>query len=275
MIIKIILPALLIDLSFLSFADADNRLFPTDILNKGEVDARLSVGNDHHSENVIFHGNPGTQSSDLTRESIQVRYGLGANWHIGARLPYVSHGVSHTDFSNPPAHFSSEIRENPFFLATYGIVNDATNPFTLNGELLIHPNVTGKITTYSGRLTTGWKSSDTLKLFASDTYTTTTRHNPELADSNTISFGAYKDISKRITLIPEAHYSFVQRTDKFSSFDQYGIGLSSNIQIFQNTYLVPEVGRYWNSSGNSVDGFFHRDAVTNGTVFYLALYHLF
>ena len=53
MLIKTIITALFIEMSFLPFAHADNRLFPTDILNKGEIDARLAVEYDTHSNNVI------------------------------------------------------------------------------------------------------------------------------------------------------------------------------------------------------------------------------
>lgn len=107
-----------------SSCHAENRLFPTAILNQGEVDAAIFASHDTHSSNLNFLGNAGSQSSNNTTESIEARYGLGANWQIGASLHYRSQGVIHTNFSNPSAHFSNrsgEGSQNPTLRATYEI----------------------------------------------------------------------------------------------------------------------------------------------------------
>jgi hypothetical protein len=256
-------------------AHADSRLFPTDILNQGEVDTQVSINHQRNSSDINSLADTGTQSQRLTAESVQGRYGLGGNWQVGASLNYQTEDTAHTDYSSPPAHFvqtSSDRWRNPAFWATYGLINDKTNPFSLNGELLVSPDVTSTPTSYVARLSSGWRDSDTLRLYA--TYSAKFVIGSNNADSNSIAIGAYQDISDSVTLIPHASYTRFNATSTFSSQTQYGAGLSADIQIFKGTYLIPDVSFYKNSSRNTKDGLFHADGAS-GTSINLALYHLY
>lgn len=259
----------------ISIAHAENRLFPTDILGRGELDAQLLVGHDTYSGNIDLMGNPGGMAQNHTTQSLEVRYGLGANWHVGAAMHNVSRGVYHSDYTNPPTHFvdtDSEGRQNPSLWAVYGFVNDKANPFSLNGELWVSPNTTGRPGRYFGRLATGWKSSETLRLYGS--LTRTASNDSRVADSIGIGGGAYYVISPSVTLIPSLSYTRNDATGSFSSMTQYSASLSSNIEIYRNTYMMPRFSHIWGSAGDSGDGLFHQ-GTTKGTAIGLGLYHLF
>lgn len=256
---------------------AEDATFPTAILGQGTMDAAFSVVSDSNSSNINFNGNPGRQSLDITVETAQIRYGLGSDWHVGARLAYRSEGVVRTDFSSPPGHFvdtTSEGRQNPSLWASYGFINDKASPFSLSGTILVTPNTTGKQDSrYSGQLVAGWWSSDTLRLYGG--YSVAAGRDRDTADTSGISVGARRYLSETVALIPSAGYTRYRATDTYSSRTQYQIGLSSRVRLMRNTYILPGVMLYRNSSGASKDGLFRRDATANGRVLILEFYHLF
>jgi hypothetical protein len=259
-----------------SLSYAENRLFPTDILNAGEVDANASVEFQALSYDVRFAGTPGSRSVDISRESVGARYGLGANWHIGASIDYDSRAVVRTDLSAPPAHFvnrDSEGTNNPLLWATYGFINDKANPFSLNGQLFVTPNTTHTPSTYGGQLATGWTSSKTLRFFG--IYRREIANDSDVADKDSISVGAHKGISSNVTLVPSARYTRFSSTDTFSSVKQLAMSLAAHVQVSGNTYLTPSITNYRNSSGHSKNDLFQIDSTGNGTVVQLSLYHLF
>ena len=261
----------------LSNAYAEDKLFPTDILNKGEVDIRLTLDHDTHSSDINFKGNAGQSSTKRTAENLQVRYGLGSNWHIGLALPYASQSVANTDYTNPPAHYSNKSAQggqNPNIWATYGIVHDKDSAFSLNAELVISPDTTGDLkTSYTGRLTSRWKTSDGLRLYAA--LSGTTYDGGDLANIYAIKGGAYVALSETLTLIPHVSYAQYASTNTFSAYDQTGVGLSANVRLAPNFYLIPDIVFYRNGASHSDDGFFYRDATNNGKHLSLGAYYLF
>ena len=263
-------------LASISFAHAENRLFPTDILSKGEVDARITFDHQNYSENMRGNGFQGISSLDYTFETIQVRYGLGANWHVGASLNDAPKYENQTAYSNPPKNYvstSSEGRQNPSIWLKYGVFDDKSSPLSLSGQMTISPNTTGKASSYSGEISAGWKSSDTLKLFAN--LVTTTSRNQDARNTDSIEIGAYENITENITLIPHLRVRRLQGTNLVTPMTRFEIGLSSDIQISKGTYLIPDISRYRNNSWDSKDGVFHYEPMTNGHDVSLALYHLF
>lgn len=275
-IVKKLLSLVGLTLAVMSNAYADDRLFPTDILNKGEVDIRLSIGHDSHSQDINFNGNPGRSSFSQTSEEFQIRYGLGADWHVGMGLSYDSQHVVNEDFRNPAGHFSSrrgEGEQNPVIWASYGMINDAASPLSLSAALVVSPDTTGDAkTSYSGRLTAGWKSDDTLKYYGQ--LTANFRDDFGFGGYN-IGVGAYKRLSEVLTLIPHAHFSRNESTNIWSSWDQYGVGLSAHVRLSESSYLIPELSFYMNGDRNTNDQLFHVDQSRNGKAFRLGFYHQF
>lgn len=262
--------------ALLSNAYAGDRLFPTDILSEGEVDIRFSVARDTRSEDFTFNGSSGRSSMSQTSENIQVRYGLGSQWHIGMTVLHDSHRVANSDFNNSPTHYSNRNgkgEQNPLIWASYGIINDNASPLSLSAQIVIRPDTTGDAkTSYTGRLTAGWTSSDALKYYGQ----LAASFRDDLGfDGYIVGAGAYRRLSDVLTLVPEAYFSRSERTDVMSLWDQYGIGLSAQFRFAKNSYLIPALGFYINGERNSNDRLYHANESRSGKVFRLGIHHQF
>lgn len=255
-----------------STAYAENRLFPTDVLQQGELDAKASLTHSSQSSSASFDGTKYQSSFESTSESLQVRYGLADNWHIGAGLSHSSSSSSNSDGTT----WRDNGVSNPVFFAGYSVIKDTTSPWSLSANLSVSPNTTGKFTSrYVGGLTAGFKQSDTLKLYGG--LSTSQTEGSRYPDSTEINIGAFKNLSEKITLIPSAYLSRVDSTTGIIVAPRYtyGIGLTSNIEIKRNTYLIPNISFYGQSSAHSKDGLFRVDSNFDGVNFGVSLYHLF
>jgi hypothetical protein len=265
----------------LSVCHAEERLFPTDILQQGEWDASASVRAESYSYDIRvpwwIGWAQGKRSRDSTEESVRVRYGLGGGFHVGAQIEYASRWVSRSDFLAPPVHTvnrSQEGRQNPSFWLKHGFVNDPANRFSLSGEVRVSPNTTGKqSSSFLAQMSAGWRVDDTLRLYS--ILSGRIYNDFETADSNSIIIGAHKRVSNNVTLIPQIGHTRWMSTDAFSSAHQNHVGLTLQARLMRNTYLLPQVAVFWNSSAHSKDGAFHQDVSSNGRSIGLTFYHLF
>jgi hypothetical protein len=98
---KIFALAALILLAFTSNSHADNRLFPTDLLQLDEVDFRISLNLNTITGEINLNGNSGMQSQQNYVESAQIRYGLGHNWYMGVSENYNLQDVIERNYTNP------------------------------------------------------------------------------------------------------------------------------------------------------------------------------
>lgn len=278
---KKFITTILVVLTPLSVSHAENRLFPTDILQQGEWDVSASVQAESYSYDIrasIFPGGwSGKRSRDSTEESARIRYGLGGDFHIGAQVDYASRWVSRSDYVAPPAHFvnrSQEGRQNPSFWIKHGFVNDPASRLSLSGELRVSPNTTGKrSSSFLAQMLAGWKVDDALRLYG--TLSGRIYNDFETADSRSMNIGAYIRVSNSITLIPQIGNTRWMSTDAMSSIRQNHAGLTLQARLMRNTYLLPQVGIFRNSSAHSKDGVFRQDSANNGRSVGLTLYHLF
>ncbi len=254
---------------------ASNKLFPTDILDKNDFDAQINVGYQSQSLDVTSRGNAGTQRIEIADEKLILRYGLGEHWQLVGELPYRSHDSVKTDFSNPVAHFtntSNQGSQNPLLALKYGIVDDPDSKLSLSLRLSVSPDITNKnATIYGSIISAGWKASDTLKYYSE--VEGNLNDNSNGPDTLGIAFGAYKQVCESATLIPHVGFTQFYSTSTSSSFSQVDIGLASDIQISENTYLIPNAVYFTNSSKDSTNTF-HASA-SNGRAFSIGLYHLF
>jgi hypothetical protein len=255
---------------------AENKLFPTDILDENQVDAQIGVNHDTGSRYVTSNGNFGSQRHATTTEEIGVRYGLGGHWQITADIPFDSENTTKTDYSKPVAHFvNTKYRgsQDPTFGVKYGFIDEPESAWSLSGRVAVSPNITNKYgTEYLATIAAGYKVSESLKYFA--------EINGGLLDRETnpdhigVALGAYKDVYENITLIPHVSLTEFESTSTYSSYSQFDIGLASHIQIVKNTYLIPNATYFSNDSSDAKNGSFHASS-SNGRAFNIELYHLF
>ena len=267
--------------SLATVSHADERLFPAAILDRGETDILFDVSVDHISANAIFQGLPGSQTLDLTREYLRVRYGLGGDWQIGAALRYDSRYVVHSDFmfnipefERIPVRLISkryEGRQNPTLSASYALVNDPSRAYTLIGDMQLSPNTTGQPGNSSLGFTVAASGNASVKPYLS--CQATIYRSSNVADSSLVSAGFYV-YADRLALVPHASYARYQATPGFQSQAQSSIGISAQLRLARGSYLIPDLNLYSNSAGDSKDGLFHRD-MGRGKALALGWYQLF
>lgn len=255
---------------------AENKLFPTDILEENQLDAQVGVSHQNASRYVTSNGNVGSQHQDSTTEDIGIRYGLGGHWQVTADIPFDSENTTKTDYSKPVAHFVNTAyrgSQDPIFGVKYGLIDEPESAWSLSGRVAVSPNITNKYgTEYLATVAVGYKVSESLKYFAEINGGLIDREvNP---DHIGVALGAYKDIDENITLIPHVSLTEFQSTSTYSSYSQFDVGLASHIQIVKNTYLIPNATYYSNDSGDAKNGSFHASS-SNGRAFNIELYHLF
>lgn len=260
---------------------AENKLFPTDILDENQLDAQIGVKHDSGSRYVTSNGNVGTQHHDTTTEDIGIRYGLGGHWQITADIPFASEKTTKTDYSKPVAHFVNTAfrgSQDPIFGVNYGFIDEPESALSLTGGVAVSPNITNKYgSEYFATVALGYKANESLKYYAEINGRLVDRErsgnliNP---DSIGIAVGAYKDVYENITLIPHVSLTEFESTSTYSSYSQFDVGLASHIQIVKNTYLIHNPTYYSNDSSDAKNGSFHASS-SNGRAFNIELYHLF
>lgn len=257
-------------------AQAEHRLFPTDILGEGEADIQLGVARSHNSNSFRFaRGASGVWKRDQTSDDLSLRYGLGENWRLGVvfRDNPVSNG--HANYDNGPSYLdtSNQGQQNPSLWAGYAFVKDGDSPFSLSGELAVRVNTTGKGSgSETASLTGGWDFGDGLKGYA--TYSEWFPHDHKAPRGHTIAAGAFKTVTDKVTLIPGIHYSRYEGSDQETATQQYGAGLAALVQIEHSTYLRPSVSVYRNTPHGTNDGVSHWGDI-HGRTLAVSLYHLF
>lgn len=259
----------------LSVSLADGGLVPSDIVPQGRWDASVAVNADSNSYDIRFTADPGRRTSDKTGESLQVRYGLGNDFHVGAQLNHASRWVTRSDYLAPPAHFENRSREggqNPLIWVKYGFVNDPAGRFLLSGEIQASPNTSGKQpSSYMARLSAAWKADETLLLYG--TGSGRVYNGSSFADSSTFTFGLQKRLFDGAVLIPEVGHTRFQPTATYSSVEQKHAALALQLRLTQGIYLIPGVAFYRNTSAHSFDGLFRQGEARDGRNVSLALFY--
>lgn len=257
-------------------AQAEQRLFPTDILEKGEADVELRVDQDHNSNSFrTASGRSGVQKHDRTSESIGFRYGLGESWHVGMALNNNSTYEFRTNYDKGPSFLSTQYQgqRNPSLWVKYGFVNDRNSPFSLSGTLKVSPNTTGNGTGWEiAQLVGGWDFGNGLKGYAG--YTGEFPHDHKSSRVQSVSVGAFKAVSDNFILTPNIYYSRFEANDLQTATQRYGVGLSALLQIGNNSYVRPGVSVYQYMPRDRKDGTFHWGE-GHGKDLSMSFYHLF
>lgn len=269
-------PTVIIALLHAPAALAQQGLFPTAILDQGEIDATLGLLHAHATNSLqLASGAHADQTLDQTIAKAEVRYGLGAHWHVGLALRNDPTYEARTSYDNGPSLLSSnnEGQQNPVIWAKYGFIDDRNSPYSLSGELKIAPATTGKYTAYEeGRLIGGRRFGNGLQGYLA--YTAHVPHDPKYSHSHTISGSAFKTVTDTITVVPELYYKSIAANDIAAGTHQYGAELSVQVKIEPTTYVRPGIGVFRVASTERTDGLARWGAI-RGSFLSVTLYRLF
>jgi hypothetical protein len=261
-------------------AQAENKLFPTDVLDKGQIDANVSIGADQATQDFLFisYGQRGSSKSNGQNLGLSARYGLGANWHFGAALSYakIDAKTRYDGYTETNEEKTSGWQGGGVW-AKYGFLDGKTSPLSLSTEVGVTSS-TDKNLSYQSfntahvQLTGGWDFGHGMKGYSLLNLTVPSRALYNKYES--LAVGGWFPISDVITLNPQLGFTHHQASTYTPSFTSTGLGLSAMIRLAGNTYLTPEVSVSKGSGYDTKDGVVHRDS-TQITSVSIGLYHLY
>ncbi|HEY6898065.1 MAG TPA: hypothetical protein VI279_12460 [Rhodocyclaceae bacterium] len=221
-------------------AHAEHRLFPTDILEKGEADLWFLYSQYSYSQSFVWDVYPGRQKLERTNEYIEARYGLGSDWQVGAGLSYNSSYRLHTDYDLGQHYLNTRNggRGNPYFWADYGLFNSKDGRFTLKGQFVTSLRTADdRVTAYTSRLTAGWEAGSGLKLWSQYGET------QSLGGHTTglVKIGAHQIFGDHLTFTAAAHYNVSAGQSSNTNVRSNGVGLGALVEVAHNTYINPSI----------------------------------
>jgi len=274
-------------------AYAENYLFPTDIVDKGRFDVQAGYGKFNNKQDIgvdIPLGVPfgtlnarGSTKYTEVAEFVGVRYGFADSWHLAVVLPHLT--VSREEVSDHGGAFKFKEQENNYnknrnleLSVKHRFIGDSTSPFSLTAAVIMAPSTANRsYSSIATNVSAGWRLNDSLRTYVG--YNAEFYDREQISDMHSLLAGAYKQVSKNLTLVPHARFNYFLSSNDDSiplvSFrTNLNAGLSAQWQLFRNTYLIPDVSFVHTSdyvSGSHIDVSDSND----GRSYSLSLYHLF
>ncbi|TAK87085.1 MAG: hypothetical protein EPO09_19020 [Aquabacterium sp.] len=261
-------------------AQAENKLFPTDVLNQGQLDASATLSGSKSTDDFVYNpsSQPGTSKNYTSQLSAGMRYGVNASLTVGGTVSGVDERAT-TIYNNVPVRYddtASGIHSESIF-AKYAFIGGKNAPMTLSGEITA--------TTYSShniggdgynaatvQLFAGWDCGQGVRSYATLHFTAPDRGNHTKSEGVTV--GSWISVSDNATIIPSLSLSHSQETTTTPATSSYTLGLAGLVAVDTNTYLRPAASIGKQTSHDSLNGNFHYDGSKTESAS-LELYHLF
>ena len=229
---------------------AEEKLFITDILEKKEVEIMAAFGYGHISTNFYF-GPPAPVSGKTVDDYFWSRYtlnvGLGHGLQVGVSIPYLFSEKAKNRFYTAPVEDTRFDRDgfgDISLLAKYLIFSETEKPFTLVAGLSIKPETASEddwgtgATSITPGIALSTTVAESIRPYAA--YEPTFRNHGK-SDTHLVELGVEKELNDRVGLNAFLQAIFSTSSDRISSYDAYGLGLNSYIQIYPDLYVIPEV----------------------------------
>jgi hypothetical protein len=261
-------------------AQAENKLFPTDVLDKGQVDISATLGAHQEKSNffvVPFDAGGSTKSHGESLD-LSARYGLGAHWHIGANLEYASaRSKSSYDWTSETDEDKASGWQGGSVWAKYGFLDGKTSPLSLSAEVgadfFTDKNLSHEsFNSAHAQVTAGWDFGRGTKGYSLISVSVPSR--AAYNQFERFAVGGWFEINDRFTLNPQLGFTHHQASSVSRSFSSTQLEVSGLIRLSGNTYLSPALALWKGSSTESKDGFVQQDG-GRATTASINLYHLY
>jgi hypothetical protein len=261
-------------------AQAENKLFPTDVLNQGQADAAVTLSGSKNSNDYVYlpDGQPGTTRGYTSQLSAFMRYGVNASLTIGGTVTGMD-DRSTSKYDNFPARhdFAASGLHSEALYAKYAFIGGNKAPMTLSGEITAvtytNHNIGGEgYNAVVAQLFAGWDCGPGVRSYATLSFTAPDRGNHSKSES--VAIGSWISVSDTATLIPSFSLSHAQETTMAAATSGYTFGLAGLFAVDTNTYLRPSASIGKQSSHDSLNGDFHYDGAKTESAS-IELYHLF
>jgi hypothetical protein len=260
-------------------AEAENKLFITDVLDPGQMEAQGTL-RFTRSSNVSFTASSGLTGSGYRRTSratVSLGRGISDGFQLDAAIPYVFTDDQIDTFSGiTTTRDRSGIGDLDLGLK-YRIAGAERGPSVVSARLDIKPETADSkkagtgATNISPQLAASLRIGDSLRPYG--VYQATFRNHGQ-ADTHTLTVGVEKTFSETVVVTVETEVSINTASDINASYNRYGIALSSYVQIERNLYLIPALGFSWFGEQRAISGLSRVDSQTVSAVS-LGIYYLF
>jgi hypothetical protein len=264
-------------------AHAENKLFATDVLDRGQFDIDATQGVSELTSDTHLNDYPESISTRF-RGSVQVisaRVGVGAQTHVGAALGYaVTRARAHYDlqgFSVPDDHAKAKGFQGWSLWVKHGFLTSASSPLSLAAGLQLDLETNRNLGAEANNMarasvSAGWNFGSGVKGFAD--VTQNVAEHGKAGQSTEISAGAWVPVGGSVTLEPSVNFTRWASQGYAPSVNQYGVALQGLLQVTNNTYVRSSLSVFTRDGFDSKDGWSRVDAAT-GKSLTIGLYHLF
>jgi len=261
-----------------SVAKAENKLFITDVLDPGQMEAQGTLRFTRSSEDSFTSsGVTGRAYRRTSRVSLSLGRGISDGYQLDAAIPLVLTDDQINTFNGVSATVDRSGIGDLDIGLKYRIAGAEQGPYVVSARLDIKPqtadsNKAGTGTTnISPQLAASFRIGDGLRPYG--VYEPTFRNHGE-ADTHTLAFGAEKIFSQVVAMTLNISASRNTASDSVAGYSSYSIGLSSYIEIRRNLYLIPALSFSWFGERKAINGSFRIDSSTV-TGASLGVYYLF
>lgn len=263
-----------------SQAHADNKLFVTDTLDRGQLDLRISTYHGAAKGDITLLSDGSTISSKSQGNELDaaVRYGLGASTHIGLSTSYgVNRSHQLDESSGNTGDFKAKGFQGGSVWVRHGFLTGSDSPLTLSGELGVDVATDKNLSnssysTASLSVAAGWDFGQGVKGYTALEYTAT--EHADQARSVKVNAGVWLPLNHQVTIAPGLTYRRQMETTYINAYSDYTLGLAAMVQVAPRTYINPSLLWMRSEAVESKNGL-ARFNETNGHTVGVQLYQLF
>jgi len=260
-------------------ANADNKLFITDVLDPGQMETQETLRFSKTSQ-VSFtfpSGSTGGGNRRTIRFTASLGGGVAEGFQVDASIPYAFVDKESNEVNGVPTPADHSGIGDLDLGFKYRLAGTEQGSYVTTARLDIKPQTadmteqgTGA-TSYTLELATSFRVGQSLRPFGF--FDATYRTNGQ-GDSFVLGIGAEEAFSEKLTATLEASAVKNAASHSTSGYDATSVSLSVYLQTLRNLYLIPALGYTWYGEIPGINGF---ATVSKQTVkaASLGLYYLF
>jgi len=262
-------------------ADDRTGTFATDILAVGNSYALAgasisSEGSEFERKTKRGRINPGSYESNVRTGTLTVRHGLFEQTDVTVSLPYqpVYDFTTVSAGSNPQRTDGQQGWGSPSFRIAYGLVTDASTPYSvavaLTGVADIMGNSTASLTP---ALSFGYKWNETSRLYA-----ITGLYYPLRTTGSTqqsLRLGGQYDFTPSLTLGLSARHTHLNSTTAYEAFRTSAAQLDLIYKVTDRFYASPSFTNEWRSDRANKNGLTVYKSTSDIRTYALSIKYLF
>jgi hypothetical protein len=266
-------------LSISPLAYAENKLFITDVLDRGQMETQATLRFTKSSDAgfAFPSGTTGTATRNTTRLTASLGGGIIDGFQVDASIPHAFTDNESDTVSGVTRETDRSGTGDLDVGFKFRLAGSEKGPSVFSARLDIKPQTadpdkqgTGA-TSYTLELAGSLRYGESVRPYAA--YDGTYRTNDH-GNTHSVRIGAEKVFSESIIATLETGVAKNTASNTDTGYNRYTISLFAYFQTARNLYLIPEIDYAWVGARPGVNGFASLDKATVGAAS-IALYYLF